>query len=340
MTMWMDPDRVGSVRTYTQMGGEGAQWIGVAPFVDADHLFQNVGDGTYFHSAQLAVQAAVAAGSHITYKLLHNTAVAMTGGQEAPGALPVAAIAANLLRQGVRRIIVTTEDVKRHRGLLPRGVECWDRSRIVEAQQTLAEVPGVTVLIHDQQCAAEARRLRKRGLRPDPATRVVIATRVCEGCGDCGAKSACLSVEPHQTEFGRKTRIDQASCNKDYSCLDGDCPSFVTVTPRKRTRNASTGTHRTPPPVPEPPVIGAQVDVRVRMPGIGGSGVVTANQVLATAAEMDGRFVSGLDQTGLAQKGGTVVSDLRISSAPDAGPGVAVRGALDVFLVFDIPAAI
>jgi indolepyruvate ferredoxin oxidoreductase len=343
MAMWMDPDRVGSVRTYTQMGGEGSHWIGVEPFVEADHMFQNLGDGTYFHSAQLAVQASVAAGANITYKLLYNTAVAMTGGQDAPGALPVPAVAANLLRQGVRKIIVTTEDTGRYRRAgLPRGVECWDRSRIIEAQEVLRATPGVTVLIHDQQCAAEARRLRKRGRQAEPSARVVIATRVCEGCGDCGAKSACLSVEPVETEFGRKTAIDQASCNKDYSCLDGDCPSFITVTPRKRARTRRARTKRAkragagPPVVPDPPRPVDPVDTRIRMPGIGGSGVVTVNQILATAAELDGRFVSGLDQTGLAQKGGTVVSDLRVTSEPSPGSGAGVRGALDLYLVFDV----
>ena len=349
MTTLMDPARVGHITGMTQMGGEGAQWIGIEPFVGATHLIQNLGDGTFFHSGSLAVRAAIAAGSNITYKILYNGAVAMTGGQDAAGAIAVPELAASLLVQGVRRVIVTTDETDRYRGVrLHAGAEVWPRHRIIEAQETLAKVPGVTVLIHDQQCAAEKRRNRKRGNVVEPAMRIVINERVCEGCGDCGSTSNCLSVQPVETEFGRKTRIDQSSCNKDYSCLQGDCPSFLTVLPVDRKRAAvdpakarrDGGGRRRPAlaasELREPAPIDATRDVTVRMPGIGGTGVVTVNQILGTAAMLDGRFVAGLDQTGLSQKAGPVVSDLRISRTPLTGASKVVAGEVDTYLVFDL----
>ena len=219
------------VTSITQMGGEGAQWIGQAPYTDARHMFQNMGDGTFAHSGQLAVQACVAAGVSITYKLLFNRAVAMTGGQDAAGGLEVPELAAKLLAEGVARIIVCADEPERFRALapLPPGSTSGTATASTEAQRALAATPGVTVLIYDQRCAAESRRLRKRGAIPVRTTRVVINEAVCEGCGDCGVKSNCLSVQPVETELGRKTHIDQTSCNTDYSCLAGDCPSFVTV---------------------------------------------------------------------------------------------------------------
>ncbi|HVL86024.1 MAG TPA: indolepyruvate ferredoxin oxidoreductase family protein [Pseudonocardia sp.] len=327
------------VDSLTQMGGEGAQWIGQAPFTDARHLYQNMGDGTFAHSGQLAVQACVAAGVSITYKLLWNRHVAMTGGQVAEGALEVPALAAKLLAEGVRKIVVCADEPERYRALppLPAGVDLWHRDRFDEAQRVLAEVEGVSVLVYDQRCAAESRRMRKRGTLPVRPTRVVINEAVCEGCGDCGAKSNCLSVQPVDTEFGRKTRIDQTSCNTDYSCLDGDCPSFVTV---ELPPGASTRTEvdrREPPEVPDverDPLAGT---VDVFLAGIGGTGIVTVNQVLGTAAVRDGLAVHGVDQTGLSQKAGPVTSHLRIAADVAAlGPANRVGPAqADCYLAFD-----
>jgi len=330
------PQHHGDVRGITQMGGEGAQWIGAAPFVDVPHFTQNVGDGTFHHSGSLAIRGAVAAGLNVTYKLLFNGTVAMTGGQDVPGGMDVPALVGSLVAEGVRRIVVTTEDPGRYDGVaLPAGVEVRDRSSMLRTQRELADVPGVTVLLHDQACAAELRRARKRGAAPEPPQRVLINERVCEGCGDCGEKSGCLSVEPVETELGRKTRINQSSCNKDYSCLDGDCPSFITVIPPR-----DDAARRTEPRLPEldlpEPRQAAADDVRVRLVGIGGTGVVTVSQVLGMAALLDGLHASGLDQTGLSQKAGPVVSDVRLTRAP-VDDGVTVPStAVDVLLGLDL----
>ncbi len=320
----------------TQMGGEGSQWIGQAPFTDVGHLFQNIGDGTFFHSGQLAVQACVAAGVNITYKLLYNEVVAMTGAQDVEGGLGVAQLTHKLTTEGVAQIIVCADEPKRHnKKAFAKGTLLWHRDRLDEAQRRLRAVPGVTVLIYDQHCAADARRQRKRGTLPTRTTRVVINEAVCEGCGDCGVKSNCLSVQPVDTEFGRKTRIDQSSCNTDYSCLDGDCPSFVTVelTPdaKQRKRKAPA-----PPSVADPGFEAPDRTQNVLLAGIGGTGIVTVNQVLATAALRAGYAVESLDQIGLSQKAGPVVSHLRFARAELEPSNRLTPGSADCIVAIDL----
>ncbi|WP_279102818.1 indolepyruvate ferredoxin oxidoreductase family protein [Gordonia bronchialis] len=335
MVLLMDPRQVGDVAGVTQMGGEGAQWIGMAPFVEADHFVQNVGDGTFMHSASLALRAAVASGENITYKLLYNGTVAMTGGQDPVGAMSLPRLTSLLLDEGVARIVVTSDDPQRTRDLrLPSGVEVRHRDEMLDVQTELATVPGVTVLVHDQHCAAEKRRKRKRGTMETPTTRVMINERICEGCGDCGEKSNCLSVHPVDSEFGRKTRIDQSSCNLDMSCLKGDCPSFVTVTPgtrRKSVRAEDIDASALPVPALRP----LRDTFSLRVTGIGGTGVVTVSQVLATAAVLDGHFSRTVDMTGLAQKGGAVVSDVKVSPQVTEQSAKVASDDCDLYLVCD-----
>ncbi|MGM1064997.1 indolepyruvate ferredoxin oxidoreductase family protein [Saccharothrix sp. Mg75] len=340
MVLMMPEEQVGKVTGLTQMGGEGGHWIGMAPFVEQRHFLQNLGDGTFAHSGSLAIRAAVAAGVPITYKVLFNATVAMTGGQDAVGGGDLARLVATVLAEDVTRVVVTTEQPARvrkslrRRGIGVRGrVSVRHRDDLLDVQTELAGQPGVTVLVHDQECAAEKRRKRKRGTLPTPTTKVLINERVCEGCGDCGRKSNCLSVRPVDTGYGRKTRIHQSSCNLDYSCLDGDCPSFVTVTPAAR-RVAK----RVPVdvgPLPDPVLRVPTDDYRLRVSGVGGTGVVTVAQVLATAAAIEGRHVRTLDQTGLAQKGGAVVSDVKVSTTATDRAAKLAGGECDLYLGCD-----
>jgi len=340
MIALMEPERVGDMVGLTCMGNEGTQWIGMQPFVERQHLVQNLGDGTFFHSGSVAVRASVAAGTNITYKLLYNGTVAMTGGQDPAGQMSVPDLTRMLDAEGVARIIITSDDPGRFKGeSFPDGVEVWHRDRFDEAQALLAEVKGTTVLIHDQACAAEKRRARSRGLLARPGFRVVINERICEGCGDCGDVSNCLSVQPIQTPYGRKTAIHQTSCNFDLSCMKGDCPAFATVTVDEATAGTGRSKRSTPEAPTEFPTPTWLVDpdeFTVRLSGIGGTGVVTVSQVIGTAAMLDGFEVRGLDQTGLSQKAGPVTSDVRMSRVGPAESNHALPGTVDCFLAFDM----
>jgi indolepyruvate ferredoxin oxidoreductase len=323
----------------THMGGEGAPWIGMAPFVERKHIFQNIGDGTYFHSGSLAMEAAVAAGVNITYKILYNGAVAMTGGQQPAGALPVPALTRKLEAEGVRKTVVLTDELEKYAHVpLAANATLRDRDELPEVMRELEQLPGVTVIIYDQLCAAEKRRLRSRGKLEEPTLRVVINEAVCEGCGDCVRQSNCMSLHPVQTEFGPKTRIHQSSCNKDYSCILGDCPSFVTVELAPGTGLRKKSVPQLPAAeVPEPREKVAAGEVySILAPGIGGTGVVTINALLATAAWLDGTSVITLDQTGLAQKGGAVVSSIILSDRPIEASAKIGYGNADLLLGFDL----
>lgn len=306
----------------THMGGEGAPWIGMAPFSERQHIFHNLGDGTYFHSGSLAVQACVASGVNITFKILYNSHVAMTGGQLATGALAVPELTRKLEADGVRKIIVLVEDVEKYSPLRHRfaaNAEIRDRFELEPTLRELEQESGVTVMLYDQECAAEKRRARSRGKQEEPTLRLLINEEVCEGCGDCVKQSNCMSLQPVDTPLGQKMRIHQSSCNKDYTCALGDCPSFVTVKIKE-----GTGLKKRPLPVlpatavADPPTIATlgPRGYRIVMPGIGGTGVITISALLATAATIDGLHVQTLDQTGLAQKGGAVVSHLHLSRTP------------------------
>src|SRR3954470_22106533 len=297
--------------TFTQMGGEGAAWIGQAPFVETTHVFANIGDGTYTHSGILAIRAAVAAGVTMTYKVLFNDADAMTGGQPLDGGLTVPVVAAQLAAEGVRRVVIVSDEPNKYPPgtEFPRGATVRHRDELDTVQRELREIGGVTAIVYDQTCAAEKRRRRKRGRFPDPPTRVFINDLVCEGCGDCSAASNCLSVVPVETEFGRKRAIDQSSCNKDFSCLKGFCPSFVTVHGGSlRKCSPADLSEGDLPPLPEPALPALAEPYGILVTGVGGTGVVTIGALLEMAAHLEGKGAGVLDQLGMAQKGGAVLS--------------------------------
>ncbi len=311
MVQWMDRSTLG----FTHMGGEGANWIGEAPFSTRKHVFQNLGDGTYNHSGIQAVRAAIAAGTNITFKILYNDAVAMTGGQANEGGLDSLRIAREMVAAGVKKLVLVHDPKE---GLdtseFPSEVEVRTRDELIPVEEELQKVPGTTVLLYVQTCAAEKRRRRKRGTFPDPDRRVMINTDICEGCGDCGVQSNCVSIVPVETELGRKRAIDQSSCNKDYSCLKGFCPSFVTVeggTPKKR-QAADVDL----PEIPDPALPAIQGTWNTVITGVGGTGVVTIGAIMAQAAHIDGKGAGMMEMAGLAQKGGAVLVHLRIANDP------------------------
>lgn len=322
----------------THMGGEGLTWVGAAPFTSEKHIFQNLGDGTYNHSGSLAIRAAVASGANITYKLLFNDAVAMTGGQRAESGFTPAQITRQLASEGVTKTVIVVDDVKRYEGVndLAPGVVVRPRSELMAVQRELRETSGTTVLLYDQTCATEKRRRRKRGSMAKAEQKVFINPLVCEGCGDCSKKSNCVSVEPLATEYGRKRKINQSSCNADYSCLEGFCPSFVTLTGAENAKaKGMPALTADSTPLPEfLPLVGAR---KILFTGIGGTGVTTVASILAMAAHVDGRSASVVDMTGLAQKGGSVFSHVKIGETEETVVGGRVPAAsADVLIACDV----
>jgi indolepyruvate ferredoxin oxidoreductase len=315
MAHWMDRNTEG----FTQMGGEGANWIGEAPFSKTKHVFQNLGDGTYIHSGSLAIRAARAAGVNITFKILYNDAVAMTGGQSLDGGITVGMIVDQMLAEGVEKVVVVTDEPQKYpRGFIAQGVPVYHRRELQSLQKELRDVPGVSVLVYDQTCAAEKRRRRKRGLFPDPDKRVFINAAVCEGCGDCGVKSNCVAVAPLETEFGTKRAIDQSACNKDFSCLNGFCPSLVTVHGAKlrkadKKKIGDSGIVEMLAGLPEPRLPALHRPYTMLVTGVGGTGVVTLSAVLGQAAHLESKGFGAIDMTGLAQKGGAVACHMRVA---------------------------
>jgi indolepyruvate ferredoxin oxidoreductase len=347
MASWM-PER--KTTTFTQMGGEGVNWVGQAPFTETPHIFANLGDGTYNHSGILAIRQAVAANTTMTYKILFNDAVAMTGGQPSDNGLTPWMIAQQVAAEGVNRVEIVTDDPDKY----PLGTD-WPANSAIHhrddldaVQRDLREVEGVTVLLYDQTCAAEKRRRRKRGLMDDPDKRIFINEAVCEGCGDCGQKSNCVSILPVETEFGRKRQIDQSSCNKDYSCVKGFCPSFVNVIGGKLrkakveapSQPAALGKPDLFEVLPEPKLPGLEKPYGILVTGIGGTGVVTIGALIAMAAHLEGKGTTTLDMIGLAQKGGSVLSHVKVARSPDQLHAVRIAtGSADLMLACDIATA-
>jgi indolepyruvate ferredoxin oxidoreductase len=320
MAVWMNRSTV----TFSQMGGEGVSWVGQAPFTTDKHVFANLGDGTYYHSGLLAVRQSIAAGVNITYKILFNDAVAMTGGQPVDGTLRVPEMTRELEAEGAKKIVVVTDEPEKYRGVtnLAPGVTVHHRDELDTIQKQLREIEGCTVIVYDQTCATEKRRRRKRGTMVEPAKRVVINELVCEGCGDCSVQSNCLSVEPVETEFGRKRRINQNTCNKDYSCVKGFCPSFVTVEGGQMKSAKKSATGRPDPfalpPIPEPVLPVAETAWGIVVAGVGGTGVITIGQLLGMAAHIEGKGIVTQDSGGLAQKGGGTWSHVQIANRAEA----------------------
>jgi indolepyruvate ferredoxin oxidoreductase len=338
MAQWMDRSTLG----YTHMGGEGANWIGEAPFSKRNHVFQNLGDGTYNHSGYMAIRGAIASGVNITYKILYNDAVAMTGGQKNDGGLTVPQIAAQVAAEGAKRVVIVSDEPKKYPPGIkwPEGLTFHHRDELQTVQKELSEIAGCTVLIYDQTCAAEKRRRRKRGAFPDPEKRVVINELVCEGCGDCGVQSNCVSVQPLETEFGRKRTIDQSSCNKDYSCLKGFCPSFVTVHGAQLKKGQGVARELDDASLPEPTLPAIAQTYNIIVTGVGGTGVVTIGGILGMAAHLEGKGTGIIDMAGLAQKGGAVYSFMRIAERPEDIHAIRVAaGGADLVLGGDIVVA-
>lgn len=338
MATWMDR----GTDTFTQMGGEGVPWIGQAPFSNTKHIFANLGEGTYFHSGVLAIRAAIAANVNITYKILYNDAVAMTGGQPVDGPFSVQQLSRQLEAEGVKRIALVSDDPEKYtnRNELASGISIDHRDRLDNVQRELRKLPGVSVLIYEQTCAAEKRRRRKRGTLEDPKIRPFINTAVCENCGDCSTQSNCLSIIPVATDFGRKRAIDQSSCNKDMSCIKGYCPSFVTVHGGELKRAANQPDGLSWPDLPLPTLPNLEHPHSILLTGIGGTGVVTIGALLGMAAHIDGRGVTVLDMTGLAQKYGAVVSHIRIAKTPEDINAMRIAaGQADTLLACDLAVA-
>lgn len=338
MAMWMDR----KTDTFTQMGGEGVPWIGQSKFTDEKHIFTNLGDGTYQHSGILAIRASVAARVNITYKILYNDAVAMTGGQPVEGGLTVEMIAQQMRGEGIEHIWILTEDLERYsnRGKIPTDIPILSRDEIDAVQLEAREIKGCSIIIFDQTCAAEKRRRRKRGDFPDPDRRVFINDAVCEGCGDCSVKSNCVSVEPLETEFGRKRIINQSSCNKDYSCVDGFCPSFVSVIGAKVKKTKVTGLDQIISDIPQPKIAEIDSVYNILVAGVGGTGVLTIGGILGMAAHVDGLASHALDITGVAQKGGAVLSHVRLGKEIDIlrTPQI-MTGCTDLLIACDLVVA-
>ncbi len=343
MAQWMDRD----TNLYTHMGGEGVTWVGQAPFTNNKHIFTNLGDGTYFHSGVLAIRAAVAAKVNITYKILYNDAVAMTGGQHVDGDLPVSAVAQQVVAEGVAKAWIVTDDPARYEHMdgIPHGVSVHHRDYMTKIQEEARDTAGCTIIIYDQTCAAEKRRRRKRGMVEDPAKRAFINEAVCEGCGDCSVQSNCISIQPQDTEYGTKRVINQSSCNKDFSCVKGFCPSFVTIhggdVRKEKAKSNDLDSLIADLPMPQIAEINPTYSAyNILVAGIGGTGVLTVGALIGMAAHLEGKHCVLLDMTGLAQKGGSVLSHVRISESKNIlRTGHIISGGADLLLAYDIVAA-